>query len=47
MAQLHELNPMLGHRGCRLAISYPEVCEMQARAMFEAALIAAEDTVKQ
>ena len=35
---------MLGHRGCRLAISYPEVCEMQARAMFEAALIAAEDT---
>ena len=44
VAQLHEMNPMLGHRGCRLAISYPEVCEMQARAMFEAALIAAEDT---
>ncbi len=44
VAQLHELNPMLGHRGCRLAISYPEICEMQARAMFEAALIAAEDT---
>lgn len=43
-AQLHEMNPMLGHRGCRIAISYPEVCEMQARAMFEAALIAAEDT---
>ena len=43
-AQLHELNPMLGHRGCRLAISYPEVCEMQARAMFEAALTAAQDT---
>ncbi|MED5360076.1 MAG: putative PEP-binding protein, partial [Pseudomonadota bacterium] len=40
----HEMNPMLGHRGCRLAISYPEVCEMQARAMFEAALIAAADT---
>ncbi|MDP6389964.1 MAG: pyruvate, phosphate dikinase [Alphaproteobacteria bacterium] len=44
VAQLHELNPMLGHRGCRLAISYPEVCEMQARAMLEAALIAAEKT---
>jgi pyruvate, orthophosphate dikinase len=44
VAQLHEMNPMLGHRGCRLAISYPEVCEMQAQAMFEAALIAGEDT---
>ncbi|MEC8372759.1 MAG: putative PEP-binding protein, partial [Pseudomonadota bacterium] len=44
VAQLHEMNPMLGHRGCRLAISYPEVYEMQARAMFEAALIAAVDT---
>ena len=43
-SQLKEMNPMLGHRGCRLAITYPEVCEMQARAMFEAALIAAEDT---
>ena len=36
-AQLRELNPMLGHRGCRLAISYPEICAMQARAIFEAA----------
>jgi pyruvate,orthophosphate dikinase len=36
--QLEEANPMLGHRGCRLAISYPEIPEMQARAMFEAAL---------
>ncbi len=44
VAQLHELNPMLGHRGCRLAISYPEICEMQSRAMFEAALTAAEET---
>ena len=44
VAQLHEMNPMLGHRGCRLAISYPEIYEMQARAMFEAALIAAADT---
>jgi pyruvate, orthophosphate dikinase len=36
--QLEEANPMLGHRGCRLAISYPEIPEMQARAMLEAAL---------
>ncbi len=36
-AQLKEANPMLGHRGCRLAITYPEICEMQARAIFEAA----------
>jgi len=36
-ASLHEANPMLGHRGCRLGISYPEVYEMQARAIFEAA----------
>ena len=34
---LHEFNPMLGHRGCRLAISYPEIAEMQAQAIFEAA----------
>jgi len=34
---LHEFNPMLGHRGCRLAISYPEIAEMQVRAIFEAA----------
>ncbi|MDJ0686220.1 MAG: pyruvate, phosphate dikinase [Alphaproteobacteria bacterium] len=43
-AQLQESNPMLGHRGCRLLNSYPEICEMQARAIFEAALIAAEQT---
>ena len=45
---LHETNPMLGHRGCRLGISYPEIYEMQARAIFEAALaVSAEagDTV--
>ncbi|MGZ3235307.1 MAG: putative PEP-binding protein, partial [Croceibacterium sp.] len=36
-AELHEANPMLGHRGCRLGISYPEIYEMQARAIFEAA----------
>ncbi|MCK6452419.1 MAG: pyruvate, phosphate dikinase, partial [Alphaproteobacteria bacterium] len=41
-AQLVESNPMLGHRGCRLAISYPEICEMQARAIFEAVVEAAD-----
>src|SRR5438105_12324050 len=35
--QLHEFNPMLGHRGCRLGITYPEISEMQCRAIFEAA----------
>jgi len=38
VASLHEANPMLGHRGCRLGISYPEITEMQARAIFEAAV---------
>ncbi len=42
--QLQESNPMLGHRGCRLLISYPEICEMQARAIFEAAAKAASET---
>jgi pyruvate,orthophosphate dikinase len=37
IAELHEFNPMLGHRGCRLGITYPEITEMQARAIFEAA----------
>jgi pyruvate, orthophosphate dikinase len=42
-AELHEFNPMLGHRGCRLGVTYPEIYEMQARAIFEAALdVAAE-----
>jgi pyruvate,orthophosphate dikinase len=36
--QLHEQNPMLGHRGCRLAITYPEICEMQTRAILGAAM---------
>ena len=36
--ELHEFNPMMGHRGCRLGISYPEITEMQARAIFEAGL---------
>ncbi|CAN7417979.1 pyruvate, phosphate dikinase [Mesorhizobium sp. LjNodule214] len=39
---LHEFNPMLGHRGCRLAVSYPEIAEMQARAIFEAAVEAGQ-----
>jgi pyruvate, orthophosphate dikinase len=43
-AALHEANPMLGHRGCRLAISYPEICEMQARAIFEAAAAVQQET---
>jgi pyruvate,orthophosphate dikinase len=38
IAELHEFNPMLGHRGCRLGITYPEITEMQARAIFEAAV---------
>jgi pyruvate,orthophosphate dikinase len=38
VASLHELNPMLGHRGCRLAVTYPEIAEMQARAIIEAAI---------
>src|SRR5512146_446450 len=43
--ELHELNPMLGHRGCRLVITYPEVTEMQARAIFEAAVAVAKQGV--
>ncbi len=42
-ARLHESNPMLGHRGCRLGISFPEIYEMQARAIFEAALTVAAE----
>jgi pyruvate,orthophosphate dikinase len=44
--QLHEFNPMLGHRGCRLGITYPEITEMQARAIFEAAIEVAKKGVK-
>ena len=43
---LKEMNPMLGHRGCRLGVVYPEITEMQARAIIEAACEAAEDGVK-
>ncbi len=45
-AALHEFNPKLGHRGCRLVISFPEIAEMQARAIFEAALEVGEATGK-
>jgi len=44
--QLHEFNPMLGHRGCRLGITYPEITEMQARAIFEAAVTVSRSGVK-
>ena len=44
VAELHEFNPMLGHRGVRLAVSYPEIAEMQARAIFEAAILAGKET---
>ena len=43
-AELHEFNPMLGHRGCRLGVTYPEIYEMQARAIFEAAIEVAEQS---
>jgi pyruvate,orthophosphate dikinase len=43
-AELSEANPMLGHRGCRLGITYPEIYEMQARAIFEAAVMTVQET---
>jgi pyruvate,orthophosphate dikinase len=44
--ELHEFNPMLGHRGCRLGVTYPEITEMQARAIFEAVVKVARKGVK-
>jgi pyruvate,orthophosphate dikinase len=44
--ELHEFNPMLGHRGCRLGITYPEITEMQARAIFEAAVAVEGEGIK-
>jgi pyruvate,orthophosphate dikinase len=44
--ELHEFNPMLGHRGCRLGIAYPEITEMQARAVFEAAAAVQKKGIK-
>jgi pyruvate, orthophosphate dikinase len=46
VAQLHESNPMLGHRGCRLSITYPEILEMQVRAIIEAAIECHKGRVK-
>jgi pyruvate,orthophosphate dikinase len=46
MEELQEANPMLGHRGCRLGITYPEIYEMQARAIFEAAVAIGQETHK-
>src|SRR3989304_5333977 len=40
--ELHEFNPMMGHRGCRLGITYPEITEMQVRAIMEAACLVAK-----
>jgi pyruvate,orthophosphate dikinase len=44
--ELHEFNPMLGHRGCRLGITYPEITEMQARAIFEAVVAVDKEGIK-
>jgi pyruvate,orthophosphate dikinase len=44
--ELHEFNPMLGHRGCRLGITYPEITEMQSRAIFEAAVAVEKEGIK-
>jgi pyruvate,orthophosphate dikinase len=46
VAELHEFNPMLGHRGCRLGIVYPEISAMQARAIFEAAIEVQKEGIK-
>jgi pyruvate,orthophosphate dikinase len=46
VASLHEFNPMMGHRGCRLAVSYPEIAEMQTQAVIEAAIIVSKKTGK-
>ena len=41
--ELHEFNPMMGHRGCRLAVTYPEIARMQTRALIEAAIEVSEE----
>jgi pyruvate,orthophosphate dikinase len=46
VTELHEFNPMLGHRGCRLSIIYPEIAEMQIRAIFEAAVLVQKKKIK-
>jgi pyruvate, orthophosphate dikinase len=45
VSQLHEMNPMLGHRGCRLSVTYPEILEMQVRAIIEAAIACKKDKI--
>ena len=46
IAELHEANPMMGHRGCRLAVTYPEICEMQTNAIIKAAINVSKKTGK-
>jgi len=46
VAELHEFNPMLGHRGCRLGITYPEIIQMQTRAIMEAAINVKREGIK-
>ena len=46
MAELNEVNPMLGHRGCRLAVTYPELYEMQVEAIIESVLKLQQDDIK-
>ena len=46
IAELHEANPMMGHRGCRLAVTYPEICRMQTRAIIKAAIAVSRKTGK-
>ena len=46
IAELHEANPMMGHRGCRLAVTYPEICEMQTTAIIKAAIAVSKKTGK-
>lgn len=46
IAELHEANPMMGHRGCRLAVTYPEICQMQTRAIIKAAINVSKRTGK-
>jgi pyruvate,orthophosphate dikinase len=46
VSQLHEMNPMLGHRGCRLSVTYPEILEMQVRAIVEAAIECAKNKIR-
>ncbi|MCI5745308.1 MAG: pyruvate, phosphate dikinase [Erysipelotrichaceae bacterium] len=46
IAELHEANPMMGHRGCRLAVTYPEICKMQTRAIVKAAIAVSKRTGK-